>query len=70
MNGRRFIVADSEVSQSFGVPVIAMLSDIGYWNQNYEDLREWCLQNNCMVQGMTVNIPDAHTLTLFTLRWA
>jgi len=65
-----FIVADPEIARSLGQPVIVMLSDIAFWNINYDSLHEWCRQNHSEVQGMTVNIPDDVTLTAFCLRWA
>lgn len=70
MMKQRFVVADPEVAQSLGQPVIIMLSDIEFWNTHYDALHAWCEQNASEVQGMTVNIPDDTTLTAFCLRWA
>jgi hypothetical protein len=66
----RFIVADNEVAQSFGTPVIIMLSDVGYWNENFDELQAWCRLNGAEQQGMTVNIPSESVLTAFLLRWS
>ena len=66
----RFIVADPVVSQSFGTPVIVMLSDIKFWNDNFDELQTWCDLNGAEQQGMTVNIPSESVLTAFCLRWA
>lgn len=65
-----FVVADTEISQSLGVPIIVVLANIEFWNHNYEALQAWCEQHHSEVQGMTVNIPDDTTLTAFCLRWA
>lgn len=66
----KFIVAEDVVSQSFDQYAIVMLSDVGHWVDHYEDLEQWCQDNNCAIQGMTVNVPDAITLTAFCLRWS
>lgn len=65
-----FVVADPEVCESLGIPFIVMLSDIGFWVNNYDALSEWCNQCNSKVMGMTVELPDEKTLTAFTLRWS
>ena len=67
---QRFIVAEPEVCESLGVPFIVMLSDMWFWNDNYDALKDWCKNNNSEVLGMTVELPDAKTLTVFALRWS
>jgi hypothetical protein len=67
---KRFIIADSIVAESLGLPGIVVLSSIDFWTDNYEDLIAWCANNNADVQGMTVNIHDEKTLTAFCLRWS
>jgi len=49
---------------------LAVLTDIAFWAENVEDLMEWCDDNHCEIQGMTVAIPDDRTATLFSLRWS
>lgn len=66
----RFIVADSEVSNSMGMHAIIMLSDVGYWNEHYDELIDWCKLNESEIKGMTVDIPNDVTLTAFCLRWS
>jgi len=65
-----FVVADPEVCERLSIPFIVMLSDIGFWVNNYDALSEWCNQCNSKVMGMTVELPDEKTLTAFTLRWS
>jgi len=48
---------------------IIVLSDIAFWNQHYDELREWCATNGSVVRGMTVDVPNKEVLTLFCLRW-
>lgn len=47
-----------------------VLSDIKYWNEHYDDLRQWCNTYNSKLEGMTVAIPDDKTYNLFLLRWS
>lgn len=54
----------------FGCSHVIVLTDIEYWNNNYDELAIWCDDNNCVQQGMTVDIPTDETLTLFCLKWA
>ncbi len=67
---QRFIIADPEVCESLGIPFIVMLADIGFWVENYDALTEWCEQCNSKVMGMTVEIPNAETVTAFALKWS
>ena len=66
----RFVVADHEVSKTFDTHTVVMLGDIGYWLHHYDDLRRWCEQNRSRIVGMTVEIPDAETVTAFCLKWS
>jgi len=70
MAKQRFVVADPVVCESLGVPVIIMMADIEFWSSHYEALLDWCDQYNGKVLGMTVELPDAKTLTAFALRWS
>jgi hypothetical protein len=47
---------------------LIILTDVEYWNDNYDALIEWCGINNAEVRGMTVTCDDP-TLTMFMLRW-
>lgn len=69
MAKNHFVVADPEVCESLGIPFIVMLGDLDFWIQHYDALKEWCDQYNSKLQGMTVELPDEHTLTAFALRW-
>lgn len=49
---------------------LVILSDFGYWNDHYDELEQWCKNHGGVIKGMGLTLPDAHTLTLFTLRWS
>ena len=70
---RRFVVAPNYIGRGLDPPVyghIVLLTDIGYWADNIDDLIAWCSEHKCMHQGMTVDIPTDQLLTLFCLRWS
>ena len=64
----RFIVADSKLIDVDDNNLI-VLTNIEYWNENYDELVSWCKEHNAEVRGMTVTCDD-HSLTLFALRWS
>lgn len=66
---QRFIIADKLVAESLGKKYIIMLSHVGYWVNHYNELVEWCNNNNADVEGMTVNIHCDVSLTAFILKW-
>lgn len=49
---------------------LVVLTNIIYWHDNYTELWRWCEKHNCKVQGMTIEMPDEQTMTLFVLRWS
>ena len=64
----RFVVVESALIDITDGNLI-ILTDVAYWNENYELLHEWCADNDASVQGMTVTCNDI-TLTAFCLRWS
>lgn len=48
---------------------LIILADVEYWNDNYEQLKDWCDEHCGEVRGMTVVVPDENVLTLFCLQW-
>ena len=65
----RFVITSRDVASHFDQNHLVVLADISFWAAEYDNLLEWCNQNNCDAQGMTVDIPDEQTLSLFCLRW-
>jgi hypothetical protein len=66
-NNRKFIVIEPPIIDA-GICVV--LSNVGFWTMYYNELETWCNQNNSHLQGMTVQLPDENTLTLFCLQWS
>lgn len=67
------MVAPSYISRGLANPRyghMIVLTDIAFWSDNIDALMQWCRDHGCETQGMTVDIPDDHTLTVFCLRWS
>jgi hypothetical protein len=62
----KFIVVDYVIDY----PNTIVLTDVGYWLENWDDLGEWVEKHNCEIKGMTVSVPDEQTKILFALRWS
>jgi hypothetical protein len=63
------VVTDPAIISDFASHALIMLTDIGYWNNHWDELQQWCQNHQAQSQGMTVDIPDAATLTVFCLKW-
>jgi hypothetical protein len=66
---QRFVVAPHYLLENVNQHVV-ILSDLAYWTNHYDELREWCELHGGEVAGMGVTLPDARTVTLFSLRWS
>jgi len=64
------ITSTEELGLNSTAPLLVLLSDIGYWNEHYDELGEWCTENSCNRKGMTVELPDEQAALLFSLRWS
>lgn len=65
---QRFVVTPQELLDAGEFLVI--LTDITFWNDHYEELKDWCDENCCHQQGMTVVADNEQALTAFCLRWS
>ena len=64
---QRFLAAPEYLTDN---ELLIILTDITFWNDNFDDLQMWCEQNNSAQQGMTVVLPNKAVLTSFYLRWS
>lgn len=70
---QRFVGVESGIAQELGQKegaVIVIMTDVEFWAANVDECIAWCHENGCRLQGMTIEIPDPETMTLFVLRWA
>ena len=63
----KFVIAPDYLG--FG-PTMVILTDIGFWAENWDELSAWCSAHQCALSGATVDVPDNPTLTLFCLKWS
>jgi hypothetical protein len=64
----RFIIAGPDLLDN---EYLVILTDIAYWSENADELRDWCEQTpGATSAGMTVIFDNQQTLTLFLLRWS
>jgi F0F1-type ATP synthase epsilon subunit len=63
----KFIIVDAAMIDITDANLI-ILTDVSYWNENYDALKEWCTNYSAEVRGMTVTCDDP-ALTAFCLRW-
>jgi hypothetical protein len=64
----RFVIGSEFVDHANCI--LILLTDISFWAEHLEELDQWCSDHLCTVKGMTVEIPNDATLTLFALRWS
>lgn len=69
MTKDKFVLADAIVSDSLGKKHIVMLSDLGFWIDHYDELKQWCGRHDAAIQGMTVDLHSDSALTAFLLKW-
>jgi len=65
---KRFIVSESALHDYEGYLVV--LTDFTFWALEIDNLTEWCYNNKCKQEGMTVHIPTDKMLTIFIIRWS
>jgi len=64
---QRFVIAPVELTDG---DRLVVLSDIGFWVDNFDNINAWCEQRNAEVQGATIVFGDEPTLLEFVLRWS
>jgi hypothetical protein len=65
---RRFIRVDFELLDRPDIMVV--LTDVSFWSSNYEELKDWCDEYDCEIQGMTVKFNSEKSLIMFCLKWS
>lgn len=63
----RFIVVPDVLTDNESMVI---LTDIQYWADRENELRQWCIKNDSEFAGMTVVFPNTLSLTAFILRWS
>lgn len=66
----RFFIAPDYIVADMDTPHLIVLTELKFWAEHAEQLAAWCETHGATVAGMTVEIPDDQTLSLFVLRWS
>ena len=66
---KRFVMVEHALFDLPPKRQLVVLTDVSYWNEHYEELKEWCDINGGIVEGMTAQF-DEDVATLFALRWS
>jgi len=48
---------------------LIVLTDIEFWNKNYDELIDWCKLYSVKPAGMTIQFNSEEQVALFILRW-
>lgn len=67
MNKERFIIAPGVLVDQ---EQLIILTDIQYWTEHQDELKQWCLERDAVTAGMTVVLDSERTLVEFVLRWS
>jgi len=49
---------------------MVLLTDYTFWNEHYEELKEWCNLNYIDLSGMLVNLKTVNNRDFFILKWS
>ncbi len=50
--------------------IVVVLTDVPFWNSNFEKLKDWCDEYDCEIQGLTVKFNTEESLMMFCLKWS
>lgn len=63
----RFIIANKELTDN---KHLVVLTDVGYWVDQIDELTAWCHDRDAEPSGMTVTFGSERTLLEFVLTWS
>ena len=66
----RFIVAPKELVLDTNSAYTVILTDIAFWAEHADELKEWCWDRDAVNLGMTVDLGSERTLMEFVLKWS
>lgn len=66
----RFIVAPKELVLDTNSAYTVILTDIAFWTEHADALKEWCWDRDAVNLGMTVDLGSERTLMEFVLKWS
>lgn len=69
MKGQKYYVVEPELLEENEDPMI-ILSDMVYWNKNFDELHKWCIENVVEISGMALIFDNPIKVTAFILKWS
>lgn len=63
----RFIIVAPELTDN---KHLVVLTDVGYWVDQIDELTTWCHDRDAVTSGMTVTFGSERTLLEFVLKWS
>jgi hypothetical protein len=62
----RFVAIPNVLTDEYNMII---LTDIQFWSEHENELRQWCQDNDSEFVGMTVTFSNLRALTAFILKW-
>lgn len=50
--------------------ISVLLTDYMFWGTHFNELEEYCKENNFKLSGMLITLPNEEAAMLFRLRWS
>jgi hypothetical protein len=70
MKGHKFYLVPEEYLEEDVNYTSIILTDVAYWNNNFDELNRWCIINSVDIVGLSLKIYDPLVLTAFILKWS
>ena len=70
MKGHKFYLVPEEYLEEDVNYTSIILTDVAYWNNNFDELNRWCILNSVDIVGLSLKIYDPKIVMAFILKWS
>jgi hypothetical protein len=70
MKGHKFYLVPEEYLEEDVNYTSIILTDVTYWNNNFDELNRWCIINSVDIVGLSLKIYDPKIVMAFILKWS
>ena len=70
MKGHKFYLVPEEYLEEDVNYTSIILTDVAYWNKNFDELNRWCILNSVDMVGLSLKIYDPKIVMAFILKWS
>ena len=70
MKGHKFYLVPEEYLEEDVNYTSIILTDVAYWNNNFDELNRWCIINSVDIVGLSLKIYDPKIVMAFILKWS